>query len=125
MIISQVFTGTGMAWQRSCFIQRHNLVSRGERELRGERHGKGGRSLFTTTASSFCIRLSFAAVVASVTGATLMNPSLAAAQVHLEIHAGGVMSSTVAEDQLATSVLRARFGNGLDESVTAHFTPAP
>lgn len=48
----------GPTWLRSCSYCRHNSVC-GERELRGERRGKGGRTWFTTAASSFfmCLML--------------------------------------------------------------------
>ena len=42
-------------WRRSCLGMGHKTGRRGERELRGERRGKGGRSLKLTAASSFFI----------------------------------------------------------------------
>ena len=46
--------GNGPVWLRSCSYRRHNSVC-GERELRGERRGKGGRTWATTAASSFFV----------------------------------------------------------------------
>lgn len=117
-MIKKGFTRFDGRWQRSCFIQRHNLVSRGERELRGERHGKGGRSLFTTIASSFFIPLLlFTAILA--------HPGNAGAQMRIEAGIGFAVSGDLVKDQVATPTLRARFGNSVDESVTATLTPAP
>lgn len=58
---TQRFMSIMARWPRSCPIPRHNMVSRGERELRGERRGKGGRSLLATAAPFFCIYLMFPA----------------------------------------------------------------
>ena len=105
-------------WQRSCFIQRHNLVSRGERELRGERHGKGGRSLSTTTAPSF-----FMATLFSLLFAASAKP--AESQARIEVHVGYGASGTVVTDGIATPVLSGNLGNIDVQPVTAKFKPAP
>lgn len=107
-----------MRWQRSCFKDRQK-TSRGERELRGERHGKGGRSLLLTTASSFFIPLLCACV------GMAWSATPAQGQVRLEAKFGYAVSGPVVKDQVATPILRARLGRGVDESVTASFTPAP
>jgi hypothetical protein len=54
----------GPNWLRSCSYCRHNSVC-GERELRGERRRKGGRTWATTAASSFFVCLVSAAGVAA------------------------------------------------------------
>jgi hypothetical protein len=51
--------------------------------------------------------------------------SPAAAQTHIEVSVGGVLSGQVVKDALATPTLRARFGNDVDESARATFAPAP
>jgi hypothetical protein len=102
-------------WQRSCLRERHNLTCRGERELRGERHGKGGRSFFETIASSFFICLLF----------FLPSAGPASGQVRFQLSAGFGGSGIIVRDAIATPVLRAMLGQGVDEQVEARFTPAP
>src|SRR5690606_35540715 len=46
-VVRQRVRGNVPVWNRSCSTGRHNSVC-GERELRGERRGKGGRTWATT-----------------------------------------------------------------------------
>src|SRR5690606_32150175 len=93
-------------WQRSCPIPRHNMVIRGERELRGERRGKGGRSLLATAAPFFFI--------------CLMFPAHARAQrVDLYGRIGAAGSTALVTDQVATSQMAELLGAPVDEEVRA------
>ncbi len=108
---SQQFDRVQLVWPQSCLNVWHNMVIRGERELRGERHGKGGRSLLLTAASSFCICLVFAQAAES--------------QVRVLVSAGMSQSGVVVRDAIASPILRSRLGRGVEEEVTAKFATAP
>ncbi len=89
-------------WPRSCSNGWHNTVSRGERELRGERRGKGGRSQqFATVPSFFVLSI------------CLLHGPVAAQPIGLELRAGAAGSTALAEDAIAGPGLRQRFGAAL------------
>lgn len=103
-------------WPYSCPLYGHNMVSRGERELRGERRGKSGRSLLVTAAPLFYMALMFAPTLqAQVTGGP----------VRPEVRIGWLTSGTLVEDQLATPALRQAQGPRLGPSPTAWAAPGP
>ena len=85
---------------------------RGERELRGERHGKGGRSLATAVASSFFILLS-----------GFVQP--AASQWTFEVRAGVAGSSTLVEDRVATPRVAQALAGAFTGSARAVPSPGP
>ena len=101
-------------WQRSCFNGQHNLEICGERELRGERRGKGGRSLFVTAAPSFFIYALFSAL-----------PSSVLAQVRVEAKIGAVSSTALVTDRIATPGLRSLLGQSVETGATAKLALAP
>lgn len=77
-------------WLRSCTSRRHNMVGRGERELRGERRGQDGRPSATTVAPSLYVPLLL-----------LLLPALAAAQQwRVEAHAGVLLSGDWVQDEI-------------------------
>ena len=84
----------------------------GERELRGERHGKGGRLLATAAASSFFILL-------------LAPPPAAVAQWQVEVRAGVAGSSTLLEDLVATPRVAETLGDRFEGAVRARPAPGP
>lgn len=102
----------GPIWLRSCPKARHNLVSCGERELRGERRGKGGRSLFVTAASSFWVPLLFAG-------------QLAGQSLRPELRLGWLASTTLVEDLLASPALRQQYSGVVAGSPRAWAAAAP
>jgi hypothetical protein len=90
-------------WQRSCPTPRHNMVSRGERELRGERRGKGGRSLLATAAPFFFIYL--------------LAAPLHAQRTSLYARAGMAGSSPILTDQVATPAIAQLLGARIDQEL--------
>jgi hypothetical protein len=118
----QQLTGLCHDWPRSCFMSRHNLVSRGERELRGERHGKGGRSSLLATAPSFYIPAIFS--ILAITAPILVLPAAVGAQVRLEVNAGYGTSGTVVHDAVATPILENNLKIDVHD-VTSKLKPAP
>jgi hypothetical protein len=93
-------------WQRSCPIARHNMVIRGERELRGERRGKGGRSLLATAVPFFFVCLMAATPAASQ-------------QIDMYARAGAAGSSPLVTDQVATAQVAQLLGAPVDTEVRA------
>lgn len=57
--------------------------------------------------------------------ALIAMPGAAQSQIRLEAGIGLAASGDLAKDQVATPTLRARFGNAVEESVTATLAPAP
>jgi hypothetical protein len=97
------------SWQRSCPKVGHNMVIRGERELRGERRGKGGRSLRATAVPFFFMGLMF--------------PSAAAAQ-RVDVYArAGVVGSTALVTDHVADALPDSLNLSVDDEVRA--VPAP
>jgi len=96
-----------MVWQRSCSTARHNMVC-GERELRGERRRKGGRSLLAAAAPSFFVPL-------------LLAGALEAQQLSVRGRVGVMASSALVQDNVAG------FGNvaGAPVSRNLSVTPSP
>jgi hypothetical protein len=86
------------------------MVSRGERELRGERRGKGGRSLLATAAPFFFICQVFAAPAAGQ-------------RVEVYGRAGLAGSTALATDLVADESIPNAIGAPVDEDVRA--VPAP
>lgn len=86
------------------------MVSRGERELRGERRGKGGRSLLATAAPFFCIYL-------------LFSSPAAAQRVDLYSRVGVAGSTALVTDLVADASIPNAIGAPVDEDVTA--VPVP
>ena len=100
-------------WQRSCPRDWHNMVIRGERELRGERRGKGGRSLLATAAPFFFVPLLF--------GATVLEGQ--AVEVYVR---GGLSGSTaLVRDAVATAQVGELLGSEVDDEVRAVPRPGP
>ena len=97
-------------WQRSCFIPRHNTVC-GERELRGERRRKGGRSLFTMAAPSFFIPL------------LLHATPVQGQRVEFAARFGAAFSTPLVEDRIATATARQLLGGAVDTLVRT--SPVP
>ena len=97
-------------WQRSCSWGRHNQVSRGERELRGERRGRSGRSLSATAAPLFFVLLAQA--------------PLAGQAIRPLVRVGAAGSTVLVEDAVATPGLRERFG-AVDANVEGRAAPGP
>jgi hypothetical protein len=91
-------------WQQSCSIPRHNMVSRGERELRGERRGKGGRSLLATAAPFFFMYL-------------LSVQPLSAQRIGVHVRGGVTASTPLLTDQVATPAMAQLLGATIDEEV--------
>jgi hypothetical protein len=97
-------------WLRSCFIPRHNMIGRGERELRGERHGQDGRPSATTVAPSFFMLV-------------LLLPGAAAGQGwSVEARAGTVLSGRWVEDAVIDPGLAGELGSAFTGPV--HAKPA-
>jgi hypothetical protein len=86
------------------------MVSRGERELRGERRGKDGRSLLATAAPFFCIYLMFASPAAGQ-------------RVDLYGRVGMAGSTALVTDLVADASIPNAIGAPVDEDVRA--VPAP
>jgi hypothetical protein len=82
------------------------MVIRGERELRGERRGKGGRSLLATAAPFFCIYLMVPAVVG-------------AQRVDMYARVGVAGSSALVTDEVATAQVQQLLGSPVDDEVRA------
>jgi hypothetical protein len=80
------------------------MVSRGERELRGERRGKGGRSLLATAAPFFFLYL-------------LLPTPVAAQLVSVHGRAGLTASSPILIDQVATPAMSQLLGARVDGEV--------
>ena len=99
------------AWLRSCLIPRHNMVGRGERELRGERHGQDGRPSATTVAPSFIMLL------------LLLPGGLAGQGWSFEARAGTVLSGRWVEDAIVDPALADELGSAF--TGTVHAKPAP
>ena len=93
-------------WQRSCPNARHNMVVRGERELRGERRGKGGRSLLATAVPFLFMYL--------------LSASPAAAQrVDIYARAGAAGSSALLTDRIGDATIPNVLGVPVQEEVRA------
>jgi hypothetical protein len=86
------------------------MVSRGERELRGERRGKGGRSLLATAVPFLFMYL-------------LAAQGAAAQRVDIFVRAGVAGSTALVKDQVATAQMAQLLGSPVDEEVRA--VPAP
>jgi len=98
------------AWLRSCLMVRHNMVGRGERELRGERHGQDGRPSATTVAPSFILLV-------------LLLPAAAAGQGwSVEARVGTVLSGRWVEDAVVDADLAGELGSAFTGRV--HAKPA-
>jgi hypothetical protein len=97
-------------WLRSCPVPRHNSVSRGVRELRGERHGKDGRSLLATAAPFFFVLLCAVPVSAQRGGAYVVL--------------GAAASSPLVRDGVATPELRRRAAGVVQSEVRVAPTAA-
>jgi hypothetical protein len=110
MIVAQRLIALIRGWQRSCFIPRHNTDC-GERELRGERRRKGGRSLLATAAPSFFIPL-----------LSLSTP-LYGQRIEFGARLGAVFSSSLVEDRIATATARQLLGGAVDTLV--RIAPGP
>jgi hypothetical protein len=85
------------------------MVSRGERELRGERRGKGGRSLLATAAPFFFL--------------CLMVADASAQRLSVHGRAGLTASTSILTDQVATPAMAQLLGARVDEEVRV--VPAP
>ena len=88
------------------------MVIRGERELRGERRGRDGRSLLATAVPFFFVCM-------------LFPPGAAAQRVDLYGRVGAAGSSPVVRDQVATAQVSQVLGAAVDDEVRAVPAPGP
>jgi hypothetical protein len=108
-------------------MTRHNLVIRGERELRGERHEKGGRSFLEAIAPSFFIPLWFfrRVVRPALAGSiALLLAVPVSGQVRFEVSAGAAGTRAVVRDPIATGNVRDSIP-GVQDELSAKFATAP
>jgi len=101
-------------WPHSCFMNGHNMIVCGERELRGERRRKDGRSLLATAAPSFFVVVSLLVCARDVS----------AQRVQLVLRGGVAMSSTLVQERIGTPGLEQVIGAQMDDLVSAIPTPA-
>lgn len=119
LIVIKIDTRYGESWQASCSKAGHNMVSRGERELRGERHGKGGRSLRATAVSSFLFLPSLLLPLAALP----CHPGMAAGQaLQGEVRVGLARSTRLVSDAVTGPILQTELRERLQAPVSARLS---
>jgi hypothetical protein len=111
------FDFIGTDGQRFCSFAGHGAVVRGQRELRGERRGKGERSLATAATSPFFVAAR--AVICALVAAGAPATAVAAQAVSFELRAGVAASSALADDIVASPRLAQRLGSSFEGDVKA------
>lgn len=100
-------------WPQSCFINGHNTVC-GEREYRGERRRKDGRSLLATAAPSFFVLVMLMCAV-----------PVGAQRIDVVLRGGVSASTSLVEEQVAAPTIEQIIGAPVDDRVRAVPAPAP